>query len=103
MIKKVTISKVKIAESKYGSDEKYVYKNGANAGKNFVMVTIQTNETGDDYYSTPALPGSKPTQIKEGESVLLSLTETKSADGEKTFKNFNFPTKEQLVEYANNL
>lgn len=100
MIKKVTIKKVKIAESKFGSTEKYVYKNGVNAGKNFVMVTAQFEETGDNYYSTPSLPGGKPTQIKEGEVVILDLTETKSADGQKVFKNFSFPTKEQLAELA---
>lgn len=103
MLKKVTIKSVKITDSKFGSEEKYVYKKGKNAGKNFVMVTIQTNETGDDYYSTPALPGTKPTELKEGESVLLSLTETTSEDGQKVFKNFNFPTKEQMVEFVNNI
>lgn len=102
MIKKVTIKKVKIVESPFSKDgqptEKYVYKKGKNIGKNFVMVTIQTNETGDDYYSTPCLPTDKAAQIKEGESHLLSLTESPSADGQKVFKNFNFPTKEQLAD-----
>lgn len=103
MIKKVTIKSVKFAESKFGTTEKYTYKKGKNAGKNFQMVTIQTNETGDDYYSTPAMEGEKPLTIQEGQSLLLNFTETTSDDGQKVFKNFNFPTKDQLAEYANSL
>lgn len=103
MIKKVTISKVKVAETPFGKTEKYVYKKGTNVGKNFVMVTIQTNETGEDYYSTPAMPGERALTLKEGDVVLLNLTKTMSADGQKEFKNFNFPTKEQLAKFAEDI
>lgn len=103
MIKKVTIKKVKVYDRPYstdGSKPLYTYKKGTNIGKNFVMVTIQTNETGDDYYSTPAMPGERATTLKEGDSVLLSLTTSMSTDGQKEFKNFNYPTKDQLAEFA---
>lgn len=105
MIKKVTIKKVTKYDkpfSKQGEAEKplYTYKKGTNIGKNFVMVTIQTDETGDDFYSTPASEGDKAMNVEVGQKILLNLTETKSADGLKTFKNFNFPTKEQLAQFA---
>lgn len=105
MIKKCTISKITKYDkpfSKEGEGEKplYTYKKGTNAGKNFVMVTIQTEETGEDYYSTPAMATDKAMNIEVGQKLLLNLTETKSADGLKTFKNFNFPTKEQLAAFA---
>lgn len=104
MLKKVTIKSVKSYERPYtkeGEAEKplYAYKKGKNMGKNFVMVTIQTNETGDEYYSTPAMPGERATTLQEGQSVLLSLTETKSEDGTKTFKNFGFPNNAQIEVY----
>lgn len=104
-IKKVTIKSVKMYERPFtpeGQEQKplYTYKKGKNQGKNFVMVTIQTQETGDEFYSTPALPNSKPTTLKEGDQVVLSLTSSTSEDGNKVFRNFNFPTKEQLAEIA---
>jgi hypothetical protein len=105
MIKKVTIKKVTKYDKPYspeGEAEKplYTYKKGANMGKNFSMINIQTEETGDDYYSTPASGTDKAMSIEVGQKLLLNLTETKSADGTKTFKNFNFPTKEQLAQFA---
>jgi len=109
MIKKVTVTKVKINDRPYRKEQDgvdnplYTFKKGKNIGKNFVMVSIQTDATGEEYYSTPSLPTEKPAKIKEGDSVLLNLTETQSEDGTKTFKNFNFPTKDQLVEFANNI
>lgn len=108
MIKKVTIKKVTKYDKPYtkeGEPEKplYTYKKGKNVGKNFFMVTIQTNETGEDYYSTPASEKDKAMTIEEGQSLLLNFTETTSEDGTKVFKNFNFPTKDQLAEYANSL
>lgn len=101
MIKQVTIKSVKSYERPYnkeGEEQKplYTYKKGKNQGKNFVMVTIQTNETGDEYYSTPALVGSGATKIKEGDVVILKLTETTSEDGTKVFKNFNFPSNAEI-------
>lgn len=108
MIKKVTITKVTKYERPYnkeGEEQKplYTYKKGANVGKNFKMVTIQTEETGDDYYSTPAMETDKAMNIEVGQKLLLNLTEKPSPDGTKIFKNFNFPTKAQLEEYAQNV
>ena len=104
-LRKVTISSVKKYDRPYakeGEEQKplYTYKKGKEIGKNFVMVTIQTEETGDDYYSTPASIGSKAAGIEVGQKVLLNFSETQSADGQKTFKNFNFPTKDQLAAFA---
>jgi hypothetical protein len=93
MVKKVTITKVFISD-KNKDGVLYTYKNGDNAGRNFVRVSIKTEETGDDYYSSNTLPGSKPTQLKEGEVVLLDFTE------DNGFKNFRIPTKDQLAEFA---
>ena len=106
MIKKVTIKKVTKYDkpfTKEGEPEKplYTYKKGTNAGKNFVMVTIQTEETGEDYYSTPAMATDKAMSVEVGQKLLLNLTESTSADGTKVFKNFNFPTKDQLAAFAN--
>src|SRR3990167_1342415 len=105
MIKKVKIKKVTKYDKPYtkeGEPEKplYTYKKGTNAGKNFTMVTIQTEETGEDYYSTPAMATDKAMNVEVGQKILLNLTESTSADGTKVFKNFNFPTKDQLSEYA---
>lgn len=99
MLKKVTITNVKVAESKFGSDEKYTFKKGKNIGKNFVMVSIQTKETEDEYYSSPAIPGSSKATIKEGDTLILRLTESQSADDQKTFKNFDYPTKAEEEVY----
>jgi hypothetical protein len=96
-IKKVTVKKVFTAtENKDGVP--YTYKKGKYEGKNFVRISIQTEETGDEYYASNALIGSKPTTIKEGDKLLLNFTE--QVVGDKTFKNFDFPTKEQLAEFA---
>jgi general stress protein 26 len=108
MIKKVTIKKITKYErpySKEGEEQKplYTFKTGDNRGKNFKMVTIQTEETGDEYFSTPAMESDKAMSIEVGQKILLNFTETKSDDGTKTFKNFNFPTKAQLAEYAESL
>lgn len=105
MIKKVTITKITKYDrplSKDGEEPKplYTYKKGKNIGKNFSMINIQTEETGDAYYSTPASSTDKAYKIEVGEKVLLNLTETTSEDGSKVFKNFNFPTKEQLAQFA---
>lgn len=105
MIKKVTISNVTKYDKPYtkeGDEQKplYVYKKGKNMGKNFMMVTIQANEMGDSYYSTPALLSDKAMNIEVGQSLLLNFTETTSVDGAKVFKNFNFPTKDQLAAFV---
>lgn len=95
-LKKVTIKRVFVSTANKEGIA-YVYKNGKNAGKPFTRVSIQTEETGDEYYATNALPGTKPTTIKEGENVLLSLTE------DNGFKNWNYPTKDQMAEYIKEL
>jgi hypothetical protein len=105
MIKKVTISKVTFRDrpfTKDGEPEKplYTYSKGDNQGKNFVMVSIQTEETGDEYFSTPASEKDKARTIEVGQKLLLNFSETTSADGTKVFKNFNFPTKAQLAQFA---
>ena len=100
MIKKVKITKVSVADSKFGSDVEYVYKSGPNAGKHFQRVTIQTEQTGDEFYNTNALPGTRFTKLTVGEEVILDMYESEGADGQTTFKNFNFPSKAALAELA---
>lgn len=104
-VQKVTIKTVSIKDTKKvdGVDTKMTYKSGKNIGKEFVMVNIQTEQTGDEFYSTPAMSGDKAMNLAVGQTVLLNFSESQSADGSKTFKNFNFPTKDQLAEYATSL
>lgn len=96
MLKKVTIKKVFVAD-KNKAGESYVYKNGKNAGKNFVRVSIQTEETGEEYYSNNCMIGSRPTKLEVGEKVLLKLVD----DGD--FKNFMFPTAEEMNDFINQI
>jgi len=96
MLKKVTISWTKSATTNK-DNVPYVYKNGKYAGKPFTRVSIKTEETGEEFYATNALVGSKPTEIKVGDKLLLSLTE------DNGFKNWNYPTKEQMAEYIKQL
>lgn len=96
MIKKVTITKV-FTSDKNKDGIPYTYKKGKNEGKPFIRVSIKTDKTGDDYYSTNALVDSSITKIKEGESKTLKFTE------DNGFKNFAFPTKEELQQYIDEL
>ncbi len=101
MIKKVTINKVfKNDKKKDGSP--YVISKGQHAGQNFVRIGIQTDKTGEDTYYNNALATDKAMNIEVGQSLLLNFTETPSADGANVWKNFNFPTKDQLAEFAAN-
>lgn len=103
MLKKVTIKSVGIKETKTvdGVEVKYVYSKGKNEGKNFVRVSIQTEETGDLYWANNAFVDSKATKLKVGDVELLDLVERQ--DGDNTWRDFNFPTKEQLADYAKSL
>lgn len=96
MIKKVTVTKVFLSD-KNKEGIPYAYKNGKNAGKPFTRVSIQTDKTGDDYYSTNALVDSAITKIQVGETKTLKFTE------ENGFKNFSFPTKDELQAYIDEL
>lgn len=102
MIKKVTITEVYKNETKKDGT-KYVISKGANKDKNFVRIGIKTDKTGDLTYYNNALVGDKANNIEVGQSVLLSLTETAKEDGSGDWYNFNFPTKAQLAEYAEQL
>ena len=99
MIQKVTITEVYKNDTKKDGT-KYVISKGTNAGKNFIRIGIKTDKTGDDVYYNNALETDKANNIAKDQSLLLNFTETKSADGTNVWKNFNFPTKEQLAEFA---
>ena len=90
-IGKFKITKVFISE-KNKDGIPYVFKNGKNTGKPFVRVSIKTQETGEEYYSTNAFVDSKQTKLTEGQEVILKLEEK---DG---FKNFGFPSSDELQE-----
>ncbi len=99
MIKKVSITKV------YKNDKKkdgtlYVISKGQHAGKNFTRIGIQTDKTGEDTYYNNALATDKAMNIEVGQSLLLNLTEQIKVDGSGKWYNFNFPTKDQLAEFA---
>lgn len=99
MIKKVQIMKVfKNTTKKDGSP--YVISKGKNTGQNFTRIGIQTDAHGDDIYYNNALETDKAMTIAEGQSLLLNFTETPSEDGANIWKNFNFPTKQQLADFA---
>lgn len=99
MIKKVTITKVFKSDKKTDGTPR-VYKSGKNANKPFTQIGIKTDKTGDNIYNTNAMAGDRAMNIEEGQSLLLNFTETPSEDGAKTWFNFNFPTKQQLAEFA---
>lgn len=101
-IKKVTITKVYKNENKqdgtpyqYNKDSKY-----HKAGDRFTRIGIKF-EGDDNTYYTNADAKSKAMSIEEGQSILLNFEE--QVDGSQVWRNFNFPTKEQLVEFANNI
>lgn len=95
MIKRVVITRVYKNEKKE-SGEAYVYKSGKFAGKNFVRIGIQTDETGSDTYYCNALLDSREAQIEEGQNLIIKFEETPKDDGSGTWKNFKFPNKAEL-------
>lgn len=98
MIKKVTVTQVyKSTEKKDGTP--YVIKNGQYAGQSFTRIGIKTEQTGDDVWYTNAKEKDKAISIQAGDSVLLNLVEEDNGNG-GTWKNFNYPTKEQLADFA---
>jgi len=99
MIQKVKILKVYKNDTKKDGT-KYVISKGTNAGKNFVRIGIQTDKTGEDTYYNNALATDKAMNLDVDQVVLLDLTETKSEDGSTTWKNFNFPSKDDLAKFA---
>lgn len=101
MIKKVTIKSVGLRDHKVvnGEEVKFVFGKGKDAGKEFVMVSIQTDQTGDEYFGTPSLPTDRAAKLQVGDNVILRFTESKSADGSKVFKNFNFVSKKEEEVY----
>jgi len=107
MIKKVTIKSVgikthkRVLENGVESEVAYMFKNGKYAGKNFVRVSIQTEETGDEYYASNAFPNSKATALEAGQKVILKLVERTADDG-KVWRDFMFPTQKELEEFALN-
>lgn len=105
MLKKVTIKTIESSATKTvdGIEVPRVYARGPNEGKAFSMYKITTEEMPGEEFTTPAPNGSKISHLSVGEIVLLSFTESTSTDGQKTFKNFNFPSKVQLEEYAKSL
>lgn len=99
MIQKVKITKVfKNDKKKDGSP--YIISKGQHAGKNFTRIGIQTDKTGENTYYNNALATDKAMNIEVDQSLLLSLTETPKEDGNGNWYNFNFPTKDQLAEFA---
>ncbi len=102
MIKKVKITQVFKSDKKPDGTPR-AYAKGTNIGKPFTIIGIKTDKTGEEIYNTNAMVGEKAMNIEVGQSLLLNFTETKSEDGQKIWKNFNFPTKVQLAEYAESI
>lgn len=103
MIKKVTITEVYKSENKadgtpyqYKTDSKY-----HKAGEHFTRIGIQTDAHGTDTYYTNADPKSKANTIEKGQTLLLSFKE--EVDGDNTWRNFNFPSKKELAEFATSM
>lgn len=105
MLNKVTIKTISVSPNKMvdGVEVPRVYSKGPNEGKSYSMYKITTEEKPGEEFSTNAMAGGKVSRLSIGEVALLSFTESQSADGQKTFKNFSYPTKEQLEEYAKSL
>lgn len=89
MIKKVTITKV-FKNDKNKDGIAYVFKKGKNEGKPFTRISIGTDQTGDDLWSTCVVNSDRALQLEVGQEVVLKLTE------ENGYKNFNFPNKGEL-------
>lgn len=101
MLRKVTIKTITSSDTKNDGSPR-VYASGPNEGKSYSMYKITTDEQPGEEFSTNAMAGSKVSRLSVGETAVLSFTETTSADGQKTFKNFSFPTKAQLDEHIAN-
>lgn len=89
MLKQVTITKV-FKSDKNKDGIAYVYKKGANVGKNFSRISIKTEQTGDEFYSSNAMAGDRAYTMNAGETIVLDLTE------DNGFKNFRFPSKKEV-------
>ncbi len=99
MIKKVTITKVyKSTTNK--NNEPYMIKSGEHAGKPFTRIGIKTDKTGEDVYYNNAKETDKAYNIEEGQSLLIDFIEEPKDDGSGTWKNFKFPTKKEIEEFA---
>ena len=99
MIKRATIARVYKNTHKMKDGVKgdaYIYKNGANAGKNFVRVGIKTDVTGEDTYYANVLPSDRIMNIEVNQKLVLKFTD----DGQ--FKNFTYPSKKDLEDFALN-
>jgi hypothetical protein len=88
MIQKVKITRVVIQDKKKDGTP---YKTAA--GKQFWRVGIQTEQTGEVYYSTNAFAeDDKAMKLQVGQEVTVNLTE------ENGYNNFSLPTKTDLLE-----
>jgi hypothetical protein len=98
MIQKVEIVKVFKNDTKKDGTP-YIIKNGQNAGQTFTRIGIQTNKTGENTYYNNAKAKDKAVNIEVGQILLLDLYEEDAGEG-KTWKNFKFPTKDELAAFA---
>ena len=85
----VKITRVFSSDTKKDTGEKYKDKNG----KPFYRVGIQTDKTGDDWYSTIAYDSNSPEmQLEEGQEVDIVFEEKNG------YKNFKLPSKLDTLE-----
>lgn len=105
MIKKVNITRVfKSTENKDGVP--YIYKTDSKyhkAGDPFTRIGIQVDGESETHYANVSPKSSSYMNLAEGTTALINFTTSVGKDGTGEFKNFNLPTKEQLVEFANNI
>jgi hypothetical protein len=88
-MQKVKLTRVFTTDTKKDTGEKFRDKNG----KPFWRVGIQTDKTGDDWYSTITYDAkSREMQLSEGQEVELVFEEKNG------FKNFKLPSKLDLLE-----
>ena len=98
MIQKVKILKV-FKSDKNKDGVPYTIKQGQYAGQSFTRIGIQTDKTEQNTYYTNAKANDKAISIEEGQSLLLNLYEEPGTEG-RTWKNFKFPTKDELAKFA---
>ena len=96
MLKRVTITKVyKNDTNKDGVA--YSYKKGANLGKNFSRIGIQTDETGEITYYNNAMETDRAFKAEVGQNEVLRLEETLAGGGsDKVFHNWSYATKKEI-------